>query len=94
LVPTLELSSAISKGHCLQIFFNWIQPHDSRSAYSSVEYLLAYVELPSSKNSAPAFWQGVPAISAALLWLLSLHLVHYAIYEVRGYTSNSVYRWL
>jgi hypothetical protein len=29
------LSSPVSNAHCLQIFFNWIQPSDSRPAYLS-----------------------------------------------------------
>jgi hypothetical protein len=33
--PILWLSSPVSNAHCLQIFFSWVQPPGSRSAYSS-----------------------------------------------------------
>jgi hypothetical protein len=38
MVPILWVLSIISNGRCLQIIFIWIQPHVSKSTYSSIPF--------------------------------------------------------
>jgi hypothetical protein len=90
LAPIVWLSSPVYNTSCLQILSNWNQQPDRRSAHWS-KYPPLQVVLASCKGSAPPFWKGIAAISTAVLWSLSLYLVHYIIFKVYGYTLMSTY---
>ena len=65
LVPILRISLPISNVHYLQIVFYWIQPHNSRCAYSSSA--LRFMDLCCFQRSSSGILQRFLATSTLLL---------------------------